>query len=38
MIDEYLGHADPATTLRFYVHETLTDADLGNLEIEDSTR
>jgi integrase/recombinase XerD len=37
-VSEYLGHADPATTLRFYVHETLTDAELGALEIEDSTR
>ena len=26
-VSEYLGHADPATTLRFYVHESLTDAD-----------
>lgn len=26
---EYLGHSDPATTLRFYVHETLTDKELG---------
>ena len=24
----YLGHADPATTLRYYVHESLTNADL----------
>ena len=35
-VSEYLGHADPATTLRFYVHESLTDADLRNLEIGDS--
>jgi integrase/recombinase XerD len=35
-VSEYLGHADPATTLRFYVHESLTDAELGNLEIADS--
>jgi integrase/recombinase XerD len=34
-VSEYLGHADPATTLRFYVHESLTDADLRNLEIGD---
>ena len=32
-VSEYLGHADPATTLRFYVHESLTDAELGALEI-----
>jgi len=31
-VSEYLGHSDPATTLRFYVHESLTDADLGSLE------
>ncbi len=31
-VSEYLGHADPATTLRFYVHETLTDAELSALE------
>jgi integrase/recombinase XerD len=24
----YLGHADPATTLRYYVHESLTNGDL----------
>ncbi len=24
----YLGHADPATTLRYYVHESLTNMDL----------
>ena len=35
-VSEYLGHSDPATTLRFYVHESLTDADLRNLEIGDS--
>lgn len=28
-VSEYLGHADPATTLRFYTHEALTDAELG---------
>ena len=27
-----IQHADPATTLRFYVHETLPDAELGALE------
>jgi len=27
-VSEYLGHADPATTLRMYVHEKLTSADL----------
>lgn len=26
---EYLGHADPSTTLRYYVHEALNDAELG---------
>jgi len=26
---EYLGHADPSTTLRFYVHEALNDSELG---------
>jgi site-specific recombinase XerD len=25
----YLGHSDPAITLRYYVHESLDDADLG---------
>lgn len=25
----YLGHSDPAVTLRFYVHESLEDVDLG---------
>ena len=28
-VSEYLGHADPATTLRYYTHQSLTDADLG---------
>jgi integrase len=28
-VSEYLGHADPATTLRYYTHESLTDSDLG---------
>jgi integrase/recombinase XerD len=31
-VSEYLGHADPAMTLRFYVHETLTDDELGTLK------
>jgi len=35
-MSEYLGHADPATTLKFYVQESLADADLGTLEIDDS--
>ncbi len=26
---EYLGHADPSTTLRYYVHEALNDSELG---------
>jgi integrase len=28
-VSEYLGHADPAVTMRFYTHQSLTDADLG---------
>ena len=28
-VSEYLGHADPATTLRFYTHEALNDSELG---------
>ena len=28
-MSEYLGHADPATTLRCYTHEALTDSELG---------
>lgn len=28
-VSEYLGHTDPATTLRFYTHEALTDSELG---------
>ena len=31
-VSEYLGHSDPATTLRFYVHESLTDEDLRTLK------
>jgi integrase/recombinase XerD len=27
-VSEYLGHADPSTTLRFYTHEALTDEEL----------
>jgi hypothetical protein len=33
-VSEYLGHADPATTLRYYVHEDLNDSDLGLLYYE----
>jgi len=32
-VSEYLGHADPATTLRYYVHEALTDDELGTLDV-----
>jgi site-specific recombinase XerC len=32
-VSEYLGHADPATTLRYYVHEALTDEELGTLDL-----
>ena len=28
-VSEYLGHADPSTTLRYYTHQSLTDTDLG---------
>jgi integrase len=28
-VSEYLRHADPATTLRFYTHEALNDSELG---------
>ena len=31
-MSEYLEHAYPITTLRFYVHESLTDAELSALE------
>ena len=31
-VSEYLGHADPATTLRFYAHQALSDEELGVLE------
>jgi integrase len=31
-VDEYLGRADPATTLRFYVHEAVGYKVLGALE------
>ena len=34
-IGEYLGHADPATTLRFYVHQAVSDEELGTLELGD---
>jgi integrase len=27
-VSEYLGHADPAVTLRIYTHQSLTDEDL----------
>jgi integrase/recombinase XerD len=32
-VGEYLGHADPATTLRYYVHETMSNAELDRLDI-----
>jgi integrase/recombinase XerD len=28
-VSEYLGHADPSTTLRYYSHEALNDSELG---------
>ena len=28
-VSEYLGHADPSTTLRYYTHEALNDSELG---------
>ena len=28
-VSEYLGHADPSTTLRYYTHEALNDLELG---------
>jgi len=31
-VSEYLGHADPSTTLRFYAHQALSDLELGVLE------
>jgi len=31
-VSEYLGHADPSTTLRFYAHQALSDQELGALE------
>ena len=31
-VSEYLGHADPSTTLRFYAHQALSDQELGVLE------
>jgi integrase/recombinase XerD len=31
-VSEYLGHADPSTTLRFYAHQALSDLELVALE------
>ena len=35
-VSEYLGHADPSTTLRFYAHQALSDQELGALEVRAS--
>jgi len=32
-VSEYLGHADPSTTLRFYAHQALSDAELAMLTL-----
>jgi len=34
-VSEYLGHADPSTTLRFYAHQALRDEELAALTVKD---
>ena len=32
-VSAYLGHSSPSTTLKYYVHSELTDADLFGVEV-----